>query len=153
VQQLKSLSSYLITDEGYAGEIAPGTIEAPYHASLDRVDGHPKNDRDGLRRRLGGSRRINSRGNNHRHMPANEIGSERRQLVRATFAAFNGHVASHNVTGLRQAFVEPRQKTFRNSRYRSEPPYHRHRRLLRPRHHRPRRRAPEPRDEIPPSHP
>jgi hypothetical protein len=33
-----------------------------------------------------------------------------------------------------------------------EPPDHRHRRLLRPRHHRPCRRTPEPRDERPAFH-
>src|SRR6516162_4454913 len=33
-----------------------------------------------------------------------------------------------------------------------EEPNHRHRRLLRLRHHRPRGRAPEPRDECPPPH-
>jgi hypothetical protein len=38
------------------------------------------------------------------------------------------------------------------SRLGVEEPDHRQCRLLSPRHHRPRRRAPEPRDELPPSH-
>jgi hypothetical protein len=40
-----------------------------------------------------------------------------------------------------------------NSGLREEHPDHRHRRLLRPRAKGPRRRTPEPRDELPPSHP
>jgi hypothetical protein len=78
VQHLKALSGQLGTEAGDAGEIAGGTIEARYHANLYGVAAHHENDRDGLRRRLGGLRRCNSHDSNLRHMLANEIGGERR---------------------------------------------------------------------------
>jgi hypothetical protein len=57
-------------------------------------------------RRLDGLRRPIVQGNNHRHLPANEISGERRQLVNTTLAGLNGYVAAHNVTGIRQTLVE-----------------------------------------------
>ena len=52
------------------------------------------------------------------NMLANEIGGEGRQLVNATLAELNGHVAAHDLTGLRQAlangdtsFLAPRRAT------------------------------------------
>jgi hypothetical protein len=108
VQQLKALSGQLGTDGGEAGEIARGTIEARYQAHLDGVDGYPENDGDSLRRRLDDLRCCNSHDSNNRHMLANEIGGERRQPVTIALAGLNGHVAAHDVTGLRQTLVEPR---------------------------------------------
>jgi hypothetical protein len=97
VQQLKSLCGYLATSGGDTGEIARGTIEARYHARLDGVAGHRENDRDCLRRRLGGLRPSNSHDNNHRHMPANKIG-QRRLRADNVLGGVNGHVAAHNTT-------------------------------------------------------
>jgi len=54
--------------------------------------------RYGLRCRLRGLGRSNPHGDNHRHLPANEIGGERRQPVNTTLAGLNGHVAAHNTT-------------------------------------------------------
>ena len=50
----KALWYDLGPDGGDAGEIAGGTIEARYEAERDGVGAHSKNDRDALRRGLGG---------------------------------------------------------------------------------------------------
>jgi hypothetical protein len=92
---------------------------------------------------------------NHRYAAADEIGRQRWQPIVLIFrpAVFNSHVLALDVTG----FLQPLEK--RNgdvlvvfiSSLSAKVPDHWHRRLLPPRHHRPRRRAPKPRDECPSS--
>jgi hypothetical protein len=105
--------------------------------------------------RFGDQRRVGSYRNNHRHMASNEISRKRREPPRIALsvAGLNGHVASHDLPGLRQALGEHlKWAQSRRSRHASEPPDHRHRRLLPAHHPRPRRHAPQPR-ELPTPHP
>src|SRR6516165_3751916 len=66
---------------------------------------------------------------------------------------FDGYVLALHDANFPEACAE-RSQIIRGggiARSRLDEADHRHRRLLRPRHHRPGRRAPEPRDELPPS--
>jgi hypothetical protein len=83
-------------------------------------------------------------------MASNEIGGERRELPTIALERLNGHIASHDVPGLRQSLGERRKD--RSELHGAEPSDHRHRRLLRLCHDRPRRRARQPPDELPPPH-
>src|SRR5262249_5955577 len=68
-------------------------------------------------------------------------------------AIFDGDVLALDESGLVQALPECTDKLSRAGRPRAaEEPDHRHRRLLRARRDRPRRRAADERDELPPSH-
>src|SRR5271169_2491454 len=92
----------------------------------------------------------------HRHTAADEIGCERRQTIILVLriTILDRDVTVLDIAGFLQALED------RNgdvpvviiSGLGAEESDHRRRRLLRPRHHRPRRRAPEPRDELSPFH-
>jgi hypothetical protein len=87
---------------------------------------------------------------------ADEIGRERRQPIILIFrpTVFNLNVPAHNIAGVLQALEKRNGEVLVViiSGLYAEIPNHRHRRLLRPRRERPRRRAPEPRHELPPPH-
>src|SRR5262249_19798852 len=95
-------------------------------------------------------------GYNHSYAAADEIGSKRRQPIILIFRppVFNRHVLALDIAG----FLQTPKK--RNgdvlvviiSGLRAEETDHRQRWLLRPPHHRPRRRAPEPGNELPAFH-
>src|SRR5262249_9068837 len=82
---------------------------------------------------------------------AAQVGRHNRQsfIVSLGPAVFDKHVTTFDVPGLAQTLAEsggpfrifPGRRTIEKSN-------HRHSRLLRPRHHRPRRRAPKPRDAL-----
>ena len=103
------------------------------------------------------SGRRGRRRNDHGDAAADEIGCQRRQPIELIVrpAVFDRHVLALDVA----RFLKP-WRNERGSRSCSRIAFDRPPRtrspasvaLLRPRHHRPRRRAPEPRDELPPSH-
>src|SRR5262249_47449914 len=93
--------------------------------------------------------------NNHGHAAANQVGGLCWQSFETTLgpAIFDRHVAALDIAG----FVETLPDGVKSAGFAvraAEQPDHRHRRLLRPRRHRPRRcRAAEQRDEVaPPDH-
>jgi hypothetical protein len=84
-----------------------------------------------------------------------QISHQRRQAIVLALhiMVFDRHVLALDVTGFAKPLAE-RGHIARCGigRPGADVPNNRHRRLLRPRHHRPRRRAPEPRDECSPLH-
>ena len=92
----------------------------------------------------------------HRDAAADEIGCKRWQPIILIFrpAVLDRHVLALEKAGFLQALEELNDRVPGViSNPSDEEPDHRHRRLLRPRHHRPRCRARKSRDELPPSHP
>jgi hypothetical protein len=76
-------------------------------------------------------------------LAANQVGRQRRQSVDLIFspAVCNRHVVAFDIAGLFETLAKCAQQVRdRVRRLVVEEPDHRHRRLLRPRHHRPRRR-------------
>ena len=85
-----------------------------------------------------------------------ELGRQRRQSISSAFgpAVIDADIAMLDIASLAQAAPERRNEVRELAgRFQAEKPDHRHRRLLRARHERPRRRcAPEQRDELAPPH-
>src|SRR5262249_42443315 len=97
-----------------------------------------------------------SAGYDHRYAAADEIGCEHRQPIILIFrpAVFNRHVLTLDITSFLQALKKRDSEVLVViiSGLSAEEPDHRHRHLLRPRGHRPRRRASQPCYECPPFH-
>jgi hypothetical protein len=95
-------------------------------------------------------------GYDHRDAAADEIGCERRQpiILVLCIPVLDRHVLALNIPRFLQALEKWNSDVLGiiTSSLEAEVSNNRHRRLLGPRHHRPRRRAPEPRDELPPFH-
>src|SRR5262249_36049529 len=132
-------------------EIASWSVQAGDEPGCDRVAGGEKDDRYGRRRRLGHGRGRGVRGD-HAHLSAKEIGGQRRQTLVATLgpAVFDPYITPLYIAGFAEALAEGvcELRIFPGRSAVEEPDYG-HRRLLRPRSHRPRnRRASEQRDEL-----
>src|SRR5262249_54297153 len=88
------------------------------------------------------------------HPTADQIGKQFRQsrvfVIRGP--QLDRYIVSLDVPDLAEPFAKSREKRFGRPAARVEIPHDRHRRLLRPRHHRPRRRTPKDRNELPPFH-
>ena len=94
-------------------------------------------------------------GYDHRNAAADETGCKRRQPIILIFrpAVFNRNILALDIAAFLEALEERNGEELGViSGLFAEEPDHRHRQLLR-RHRRPHRRAPQPRDELPPSHP
>ena len=137
--------------------LPPGLLRLATRPSCDRVAADGEDNRNGCGRRLGGKCRGSAPGcDDHVHLPANQIGRQRRQSIILTLgpAVLDRHVAALDIAGFAQALAEcgdvARERVRRPA---VKKPDHRHRRLLRPRRERPRhRRAAEQRYELPPPH-
>jgi hypothetical protein len=69
-------------DHREARDVSTRPRKAPYEAELNGIDSDLKDDGDGLCRRLGGSGRWRpAQGDDHRYLPPNQIGCQRRQPV------------------------------------------------------------------------
>src|SRR5215469_13933464 len=91
----------------------------------------------------------------HRHLTAYQIGCEVGQSVGLVLcpAILDRHILALDVAGFTKALAECGQISCTIDRRRAaEEPNHRHRRLLRARHERPRRRTTEQRYELAASH-
>ena len=136
---------------------APGRLRLATRPNADRITSGGKNDGYGRGRWLRRHRRRRAGGYEYRYAAADEIGCERRQQINLIFrpAEFDRHVVPLDIAGFLQALEKRKGEVlvFVVGGLGAEIPDYRHRRLLRPRHHRPRRRAPESRDELPPPHP
>src|SRR5262249_16269023 len=120
----------------------------------DRITGGGKDDGYGRGRCLRRQRRGGVGGYEYRYAEADEIGCKRRQTIVLIFrpAVFDPHVLAPELAGFLRA-PEKRNGPVRVNigEFGTEPPNPRHGGLLPPRHQRQRRRAPEPRDKLPPS--
>jgi hypothetical protein len=123
-----------------------------------RVSADGKDDRYVRGRCLRRQRWLGAGGYDHCYAAANEVGCERRQPIHLVLRipVLDRHVP--DIAGFLQALDKRKNGAVSAGSLRvlisgAENTNHRHRRLLRPRHHRPRRRAPEPSDEVPSPHP
>jgi hypothetical protein len=157
VQHLQPLGCDFGRKRPDTSEIAAGPAEARHQAEFDRIVAGQKHDGDALRRGLGGERSgCRAHGDDDGHLPAHEVGEKRWQRIVAAVrpTVFDRGVAAFDEACLGEALSKARELLGPRGGRRGtvQEPDDRHRRLLRPRHHRPRRRAPEPRDERPPIH-
>jgi hypothetical protein len=155
-QHLELLGGELDCKDGSAGEVAARPIEARHQAKFDRIGADNKNDRDCLRRGLGGERaRCTEQRCNHGNLSMNQIGGQGGQQIVAIPrpAVFNRYISTVSVAHLSETAVKsgkvraPRLsvgRTVHNSD-------HGHGWLCACRD-RPRRRAAEQRDELAPPH-
>src|SRR5262249_47711078 len=123
----------------------------------DRVFGDGEDDGDRRGCRLGGKRwRGGSGRNDHGNRSTNQFGRQRRQSIKLVLgpAIFDHCILPLDEACLLQTLAKCAQAVRVSVGRRGvKEPYHRHRRLLRPRHKRPRSRsAPEQRDECAPPH-
>jgi hypothetical protein len=120
-------------------------------ARCDRISAGAKDNGYGSGRGLRRQRRSDAVCYDYRDAATDEIGCERRQTVILIFrpAVFDRHVLTRDIAGFLQALEKWNgdDLVVKFSGLEAEEPNHRHRRLLRLRSERPRRRAPEPRDE------
>jgi hypothetical protein len=109
MQQLQPLGQQLHIQRGYTGEIAARTIEAGDQPQLDRVERGGEDDRNSLRRRLCSIGRELVRGD-HRHLPAHQVGRQRRQplVMLVGPAVFQRDVAPLHIPGLAQSLTKCR---------------------------------------------
>ena len=124
--------------------LPPGPIEARDETHLHGIAGGVENDRDSRGRGLRCKCRCAAQRSDDGDLPAHQIGRQVHQprVVILRPAEVDRHVATFTVAGFVQAFVECR----RDARFgpaKTENSDHRQRRLLRPRHERPRDRAAE----------
>ena len=150
-KELKTLPHDFAVEIRHARDIATRPAQTWNKADPDRVTAIEEHDRNRYGCGLGGHRVIDRpKGADHRHLLTHKISRQRRQLivlVRPT--KFDGHVTTFDVTYLTQSLNKCRGRKVRRSHRasRGQNTNHRHRRLLRPRHRPPRRRAPDPCDE------
>src|SRR5262249_9264416 len=149
---LALICHHLTTQKIDACEVAARTGEAGDKTKLDRVFGGDENDGDRRGCRLGRRRhsRTSERGD-HRNLPANQVGRQRRQSIDLIFApaVYDRDVLALDIAAILEATVKS-AKTVRGRvrRLAVEEPDHRHRRLLRARNERPRSYAANQRDEL-----
>src|SRR5262249_5284392 len=139
-------------EQVYPSCVAAGPAQTGDKSHLDRIRTTAEDDRNRYGRRHRGSRCCiaSSRGD-HRHLPLDQIGGQRRQPV---IAALRPAILDRDVLALDVAtFLQPHPKCGRQmrgwpGRWAAEIPDHRHRRLRRTRRERPRRRTADERDEL-----
>ena len=142
-----------VLNRAHARCVAAGPIQACDESQLDRVVNAGKDDRNGRSRRLRRySRWRTAARDDHSHLTANQIRRQVPEPIVLAFrpAVFDRYILPLDVTGLLQSFAKSgcvlRVGVRRAA---AEKANHRHRRLLRPRRHRPRRRrAAEQGDEL-----
>src|SRR5262249_22480562 len=147
---------HLDVELGYAREVAPRMVKARDQAELDRINAHPKDDRNCLGRCFSGKNRRRVDRGDHGHLSTNQLGSQGRQLVIVSVGPpiFDRHIPALVITGSTEAATECLHKVCccagRGGVHVANDG---HSRLLRPRRERPRRRrAAKQRDELAPPH-
>src|SRR5262249_33632822 len=152
MQQPKLLCPKLRRNEGDTGDVAARPVETGDEAELNRVAAGYEDDRDRRSRRLGYNCRGDVMRSDHRHLTAYQIGCEVGQSLDLVLrpAILDHDILALDVAGFTNPLPEGGQITCTIAKRRTaEETDHRHRRLLRPRHERPRdRRAHEQRDEL-----
>src|SRR5262249_12143753 len=151
-QEFQPLCCQLGREESNAGGVAARPSEVRNEANSHRVLTGQKHDGDRRRCRPGCEYRRYASRSDYGNLTMNKISRQHWQSIKLILgpAVFYRHVLAHDVASLLQALAECPQP-FRNRirRSRVEIPDHRHRRLLRARHERPRcRRAAEQRYEL-----
>src|SRR5215831_17097113 len=131
-------------------------VKARDQAELDRINAHPKDDRNSLGRCFSGKNRRRVDRGDHGHLSTNQLGSQGRQLVIVSVGPpiFDRHIPALVITGSTEAATECLHKVCccagRGGVHVANDG---HSRLLRPRRERPRRRrAAKQRDELAPPH-
>jgi hypothetical protein len=153
-QQLQPLRSQHGVEEDHAGDVATRPVEAGDDAVPDRVA--PARDDEWCARGCGFGREPR-RGiaDDHRRLPADQIRYQSRQPIGMIFrrAGFDGDVPALDEARFLEALAERGNEVQGvGQRRASEESDNGHRRLLCPRHQRPRRRATHQRDEGAPFH-
>src|SRR5215813_6039557 len=118
-------------------------VKARDQAELDRINAHPKDDRNCLGRCFSGKNRRRVDRGDHGHLSTNQLGSQGRQLVIVSVGPpiFDRHIPALVITGSTEAATECLHKVCccagRGGVHVANDG---HSRLLRPRRERPRRR-------------
>src|SRR5262245_53824068 len=156
VQQLQPFRRYLYVQLRRARDIAAWPAQGADEAELHRICRGREDDGYRGDCRFGGERSRGTGRRDYLHLAMNQIGYQCRQSVVLPLRPppFDRYVAALNVTGFAQPLAKcgdgPRVATLGPTGV--DEPDHRQRRLLRARRERPRRRASEQRDELPPLH-
>jgi hypothetical protein len=126
----------------YGRGVAARPIEARNEAEFDWITSRRQDD---WRRRDRGPDGtyvdVETAGEDHSHLAGDEIGRQRLQPIKLTFGPteFDRHIAARDITVFIEPLAERRhQMRVRGQRPAAEESDHRHRRLLRLRHERPR---------------
>ena len=146
MQQFDPLGGDLKAESGHASEIAARPIEARHQPSGDRIAADIEDNWDRLGRRLEDERRRRASWySDDAHLSVDQVRRKRRQTVVVPVrpAVFDRDIAALDKPGLGEALMERRHAMRPQLRQLgAEEPDHRHRRLLRTRHHRPRAAPP-----------
>ena len=154
VQQPQPLGRRICRYKGYARNIAARPIEVGNQTNSDRVVAGDEYDRRCSCCRLGNQRGL-AVANDHRGLTTDQIGHQPRKPVELTVrkAVFDGDILALDKTGPGQALPECGDEVRRvGGRCDAQEADHRHRRLLRQCRHRPRSRAANQSQKIPPPH-
>src|SRR5262245_28091187 len=155
MQQVEPLCRQLTAEKVDPRQVAARPGEAGDKTEPDWVLGGNKGDRDRRGCRLGSGRRGGRARGDYGDLSANQFGRQLRQSIVLVLGKTvdDCYVLALHVADVLEAQAECAQ-TVRHRVRRSgvKEPNHRHRRLLRIRRERPRRRAPEQRDELAPLH-
>ena len=134
----------------------PGRLRLVTKPGLDRIAANGEDDRDSRGRGLGGQRSWDRRSRRSRpRRRTNSAASAGRRSPMLLAQRYSiGNVAAVDVASFAQPLAKCRHEILVACTVSGmKKSNHRQRRLLRPRHQRPRRRAAKSRDELPPSHP
>jgi hypothetical protein len=141
---------YLLRETIDAGRIPAWPREAGDKTKLDRVFADAEHNRDRRGRSFGLDRSGNGVGRgDHRHTTAHQFSHQFRQAIELALQpmVLDRHLLALDVAAFTKPFAERGDRARCGiGRPAADEPDHRHRPLLRPRHHRPRRRAAEPAD-------
>jgi hypothetical protein len=154
-QQFQPLCSQLAAEEINARQVAAWPGETGDKTTSDRVVSHIEDDGDRSRCRLSRKHGRGTERSNHAHPPVHEIGRQLRQPIDFILgeSVFDRRGFALGEPGFSQACAKSAQRLHEPiKRLAVKESDHRHRRLLRPRHQWPRRRAAEKGDELSPSH-
>ena len=106
MHQFETFGGHRGLQGGKASDIAARMIEALHEANLDRIGSERKDDRNGLRRRLGGNRRLGRvRYDDDVDVAPHQIGGQSLYIfhVACRETVFNDYVAAFGVAGFSQA--------------------------------------------------
>ena len=157
MQQFQSFRGQRVGEQGAAGSIATGPIEALDEAEFDWIVADQEDDRNALRPLLGRKRRGLAAGrNNCGNSTTDQVSRERRQSIESSLgpSVFDDDVSALDEPGFHQSFTERLREVGKSiGRSAVKKPDYRLHGLLRARRQRPRRRrTAEQRDELAPLH-
>src|SRR3954465_11230728 len=157
MQQFQSFRGQRVGEQGAAGSIATGPIEALDEAEFDWIIADQEDDRNALRPLLGRKRRrLAACRNNWGNSTTDQVSRERRQSVESSLgpSVFDDDVSALDEPGFHQSFTEGLREGAKSlGRSAVKKPDSRLHGLLRASRERPCRRRPtEQRDELAPFH-